>query len=150
VILRVGLGYGPWVMYGYITPAIVLGRVYQFLKETMTYLWEGSSPVNVVHSDDIANGLWECAVWMNKTGRAEADKIAGEEIWFANDKAKIKDIPHIPDPSKKLVAPLFNLVDDSNLTQEGLGRTIGEYFNIEFKTVSTNEVPSSQAKQRFH
>jgi hypothetical protein len=47
---------------------------------------------------------------MDKTGREEAIKLAGEEIWFANDKSKVKGLEEMVDPSKSLIAPLFNLV----------------------------------------
>lgn len=54
--------------------------------------------------------MWACAEWMNKTGRKEADSIAGEEILFKNDKNKAKTVEGMADPSKKCIAPLFNVV----------------------------------------
>jgi hypothetical protein len=66
--------------------------------------------VNTIHTDDIAGGLWAAAAWMAEHGRAKADELAGEEIWWANDKSMLKDVPDMPDPAKKLTAPFFNLV----------------------------------------
>jgi hypothetical protein len=49
---------------------------------------------------------------MADKGRAKADELAGEEIWWANEKSMLKEVPEIPEPTKKLIAPLFNLVSD--------------------------------------
>ena len=47
---------------------------------------------------------------MNKTGRKEANSIAGEEILFKNDKSKAKTVEGMVEPGKKCIAPLFNVV----------------------------------------
>lgn len=47
---------------------------------------------------------------MAKTGRTEADALAGEEIVFKNDKSKVDEVEGMVPPSKKVVAPLFNIV----------------------------------------
>lgn len=47
---------------------------------------------------------------MQKVGRAEADKLAGEEIHFALDKDLVKDLKGEPGPKEKVIAPFFNLV----------------------------------------
>ena len=72
--------------------------------------WSPATPVHVTHVDDITNGLWECAKWIEKVGRAKADEIAGEEIWFAHDKAKVREVEGTVDPSVVIKAPFFNLV----------------------------------------
>lgn len=54
--------------------------------------------------------MWACAEWMSKIGRKEANSIAGEEILFKNDKSKAKTVEGMVDPSKKCIAPLFNVV----------------------------------------
>jgi hypothetical protein len=47
---------------------------------------------------------------MAPLGRKEADSLAGESIIFHNDKGKASEVEGMPDPEKKLIAPLFNLV----------------------------------------
>ena len=47
---------------------------------------------------------------MAKAGRKEADSLAGEEIPFKNDKSKVDEVEGMVPPSKKVVAPLFNIV----------------------------------------
>jgi len=137
VILRVGLGYGPWLTYGYVTPSIVIGRVYKHTKDKMNYLWTASTPVHVAHVDDISNGLWKCAKWVAQIGRNKANEVAGEDIWFAHEKSIVSGINGTVDPTRKLIAPLFNLVDDSDLTQELLVGTISKFFDIEYGALST-------------
>lgn len=72
--------------------------------------------INTIHVDDIAGASWAAAIWMEVLGRAEADKLAGEDLYFANDKDKVKGVTFVPEPSTKLVAPLFNLVRDREIT----------------------------------
>lgn len=65
--------------------------------------------MNTVHVEDVAAAAFALAQWMEKEGRAQANMLAGEEI-LPNDKSKVKEANNLPDPGKKLVAPLFNLV----------------------------------------
>ena len=67
--------------------------------------------MNTVHVADVAGAAWALAQWMAGLGRTEADSLAGEVI-IPNDKSKVKEGEghNLPDLSKKLVAPLFNLV----------------------------------------
>ncbi len=60
--------------------------------------------------DDIVGAMWAAAEWMAKTGRTEADALAGEEIVFKNEKSKVDEVEGMVPPSKKVVAPLFNIV----------------------------------------
>lgn len=79
------------------------------------YRWSpGKNPSNTVHIDDIAGALWACAQWMAPLGRKTADSLAGEEIFFHNEKKKVKEVEGMPLHNQKLVAPLFNLVRDSD------------------------------------
>ena len=47
---------------------------------------------------------------MAKTGRTEADALAGEEIVFKNDKSKVDEVEGMVPPATKVIAPLFNIV----------------------------------------
>lgn len=71
--------------------------------------------MNTAHTHDIAGAMWACAEWMAPLGRAEADKLAGEEIHFHNDKAKVAGVEGIPPPNQKIIVPLFNIVGTSLL-----------------------------------
>lgn len=66
--------------------------------------------MNTVHSDDVAGGLWAAAEWMSRVGREEALKLAGEEVYWKNDKSKVTEVKGMPPPETKVFAPLFNLV----------------------------------------
>ena len=65
--------------------------------------------MNTVHIEDAAGAMWASANWMAPLGRQQANKLAGEDI-HSNDKNKVKDVAGVPDPSQRLIAPLFNLV----------------------------------------
>ena len=66
--------------------------------------------MHTVHSEDVAGGLWAVAEWMSRVGREEALKLAGEEIFWRNDRNKLTEATGMPPPEKKIIAPLFNLV----------------------------------------
>ncbi|KAH8117226.1 hypothetical protein DFH11DRAFT_1573837 [Phellopilus nigrolimitatus] len=134
VILRPGLVYGPYIEYGILTTTMTVASVYGYLKKPMKGLWSpGKNPMNTVHVADVAGSAFALAVWIGKEGRKEADILAGEEI-TSNDKSKIKagEGQNLPDPGKKLIAPLFNLVDDSNSTLVSIGAEITGMFGTTF------------------
>lgn len=43
-------------------------------------------------------------------GREKADQLAGEEIYWHNDKSLVSTVPGMVGPDVKVKAPLFNLV----------------------------------------
>lgn len=134
VVLRLGFVYGPYTPFGMIATAINVGAVYGYLQKPMKYLWSpGKHPNNTIHVDDVAGASWAAALWMGQTGRAAANEQAGEEIPFHNDKKKIKEygdniVPH----DQKVVAPLFNLVDDANNTLLSVGTSVTSFFGTTF------------------
>ena len=54
---------------------------------------------------------------MAKTGRTEANSLAGEEIVFKNEKSKAKEVEGMVAPDKKCIAPLFNIVRGPQLAR---------------------------------
>ncbi|EJD05728.1 uncharacterized protein FOMMEDRAFT_139088 [Fomitiporia mediterranea MF3/22] len=134
VILRPGLVYGPYIEYGIIPTTMAVASVYGYIKKPMKGLWSpGKNPMNTVHVDDVAGAAVALARWIEKEGRKQADILAGEEI-TANDKSKVKaaETDTLPEPSKKLIAPLFNLVDESNSTLVSIGSEICSVFGTTF------------------
>ncbi|TFK67905.1 NAD(P)-binding protein [Pluteus cervinus] len=134
VILRIGFAYGPYVNIGNITSAITVGAVYGYTKKPMKSMWSpGKNPTHTIHVDDVAGAAWACAQWIGPLGRSAANAAAGEVIPFHNDKNKVKEVEGMPAHNEKLVAPLFNLVDDSNSTLLSVGQTITSYFGTTFE-----------------
>lgn len=60
--------------------------------------------------DDVSRALWAVAKWIEPIGREAANAIAGEKMYFANDKAKVRDVEGVVSPDETPVAPLFNVV----------------------------------------
>jgi len=140
VILRVGFAYGPYTNFGIIASAIMVGSVYGYLKKPMKSMWSpGKNPSNTVHIDDIAGALWACAMWMAPLGRKAANSLAGEGIAFHNDKKKAKEVEGMPPHNQTLVAPLFNLVDESNSTLLSIGQAVTSFFGTTFEFFSIVE-----------
>ncbi|ETW85694.1 hypothetical protein HETIRDRAFT_407618 [Heterobasidion irregulare TC 32-1] len=134
VILRIGLVYGPYVDFGLMTNVLTVASVYGFMKKPMKSLWSpGNNSMNTVHVDDVSVALWTCAQWIGKLGRAEADKVAGEEIYFHNEKSKVAEVQGMPPADVKVVAPLFNLVDDNETTLHKAGQTMTSLFGTTFE-----------------
>jgi hypothetical protein len=134
VILRHGFTYGPYVNMGNISSAMTVGAVYGYMKKPMKSMWSpGKNPTHTVHVDDVAGAAWACAQWMAPLGRKAADSAAGEVIPFHNDKAKVKEVDGMPAHTDKIVAPLFNLVDDSDSTLLSVGQVVTSFFGTTFE-----------------
>ncbi|KAG6832718.1 hypothetical protein H0H92_012290 [Tricholoma furcatifolium] len=151
VIIRTGFVYGPYTNYGIIASGITVGAIYGYLKKPMKSMWSpGKNPNNTAHVNDIAGAAWACAQWIAPLGRAEANALAGEEIIFHNDKKKVKEVEGVAPHDQKLIAPLFNLVDDSENTHLSIGQTITSYFGttLEFFGVLENAVLNTLNRDR--
>ncbi|OSD01666.1 hypothetical protein PYCCODRAFT_1368911 [Trametes coccinea BRFM310] len=133
VIVRTALPYGPYVNYHAVVPFIAVAACYGYLKQPMKAVNSpGKYPSHTVHVDDIAGAMWACAEWMAKIGRKEADAIAGEEIPFKNEKSKVDEVEGMVPHNQKVIAPLFNIEDDSKVTLVELGNVIASYFGTTF------------------
>jgi len=137
VILRYGFVYGPYITTGILPTVLIVGAVYGHMKKPMKTLWgPGKNPMNCIHIDDLAGASWACAEWIARLGRKEADLLAGEEIIFHNF-AEVDGMAH---HDKKLIAPMFNVVDDSELTLARAGTTVAALFGTthEFYNIAMN------------
>ncbi|KIK06638.1 hypothetical protein K443DRAFT_674295 [Laccaria amethystina LaAM-08-1] len=133
VILRIGFIYGPYTPFGVVASGINVAAVYGYMKKPMKLLWSpGKNANNTVHIDDIAGAAWASAEWMAPLGRTAANQLAGEELLFHNDKSKVKEVGEMPPHNVKPVAPLFNLVDDSESTLLSIGQTVTSFFGTTF------------------
>lgn len=105
-----------------------------FVLRSLYHRWSpGKHPSHTVHVDDVASALWACAEWMaNVGGRAKADELAGEEIPWHNDKSKLAEVSEIVPPDRKVVAPLFNVEDDSQLPYVEVATRIAKAFGTTF------------------
>ena len=115
------------------TSVLTVASVYGYLKKPIKSLWSpGKHPMHTVHVDDIAGALWASAQWMVPLGREKANAAAGVAIPFRNDESKVKEVTGAPAPDKKVVVPLFNLVDDNETTLVKAGSTMCELFGTKF------------------
>ncbi|CCF54580.1 uncharacterized protein UHO2_01911 [Ustilago hordei] len=128
---------GPFVFYGSIPSRYALGNVYHYLGETMKLLWGPDLRINTIYVDDWCPAAWKLVQWISSRPRSEANQLAGEDL----PPVRIKDITQ-DSPREKVDpeccprcdtprAPVFNLVDDTDLNQGKLLRMIGESFKIE-------------------
>jgi len=143
VILRFGFVYGPYITVGILSTVLTVAAVYGHMKQPMKTLWApGKDAMNSVHVYDVAGAIWACAEWMGPLGRKEANTIAGEEIIFHNDKKIVAEVDGMSPHNQKLIAPLFNIVDDSNLTLAKAGSTVTALFGTthEFYNMAMNTV----------
>ncbi|KAF8350872.1 NAD-P-binding protein [Amanita rubescens] len=127
VILRTGHCYGPYTNYGLMGMGIAIMAVYGYMKKPFKLFWPPGDPVNTIHVDDVAGAAWACAEWIAPKGRAAANEAAGEKYSF-HKKNKAKEVEGSPPHNKTVIAPLFNLVDDSNTTVLNVAETIGSHF----------------------
>ncbi|KAI8876534.1 NAD(P)-binding protein [Backusella circina FSU 941] len=62
LILRPATVYGPGALLG-LTPRLIIGRVYKYLKEEMKLLWSKDLKLNTVHVDDVSRACWYLTEW---------------------------------------------------------------------------------------
>ncbi|KZT26498.1 hypothetical protein NEOLEDRAFT_1177499 [Neolentinus lepideus HHB14362 ss-1] len=135
VILTDALVYGPYITFGYIPTFLCAAAVYGYIKQPLKAIHSpGTYPVHTVHIDDVVAAAWACAEWIAKVGRQEANTLAGESINFHNDKSVLKEVEGIVPPEQKIVAPVFNIVDDCDTSFVGGLRTMCALFGttVEF------------------
>ncbi|KAH0830373.1 hypothetical protein J3R83DRAFT_1767 [Lanmaoa asiatica] len=126
---------------------ITVASVYGYMKKPMKTIWgPGKEPVHTVHVEDVAGALWACAVWINQQGREQANTLAGEKIPFHNEKSKAKEVDGVVSPDEQPIAPLFNLVDDSETTLAKGGSMITKYFGTTFEFYSNFETTIAKLK----
>ncbi|KIM49305.1 hypothetical protein M413DRAFT_438490 [Hebeloma cylindrosporum] len=134
VILRIGFVYGPYTDFGNVISAITVASVYGYMQKPMKSMWSpGKNPTNTIHVEDVAGGAWACANWVANHGRKKADELAGVPIPFHNDKTKVKEVEGMLPHDEKPVAPIFNLVDDSNSTLVSTGQIVSSFFGTTFE-----------------
>ncbi|KAG1796780.1 uncharacterized protein HD556DRAFT_1359723 [Suillus plorans] len=147
VVLRIGFVYGPYVEFGLYPLVITVASIYGYMNKPMKTPWgPGKDGVNTVHIDDVSGGLWACAKWIASLGRQQANSTAGEKIYFHNDRTKVKDTEGTCIPDAQPVAPVFNLVDDSEMTMAKGGSMITEFFGTTFEFYSFFENAMAKLK----
>jgi len=140
IILRYGYVYGPYIPNGIVPTLLTVAAVYGYMKQPMKTLWgPGKNPMHPVHTDDVAGTLWAGAEWIASLGRKEADALAGEEIISHNPRENLMQVDGMPPQDKKLIAPMFNVVDDSHLTLAVAGDVVAALFGTthEFYNMAT-------------
>jgi len=100
VILRPAVVYGTGATMG-LVPRIVCGRIYQYTKEELKFLWTKDLKINTVHITDVVRAMWYIATWY------EENEKAGKGIL------------------------IYNLADQGNTDQEKISKHIGNIFNIQ-------------------
>ncbi|SNX82556.1 uncharacterized protein MEPE_01262 [Melanopsichium pennsylvanicum] len=128
---------GPFVCYGCIPSRYALGEVYRHLKKPMKWLWGPELRINTIHVDDWCPAAWRIVEWIASRSRSQADQQAGEDLAPVRIKDKAQDSlrekvgSEICPRSETPRAPIFNLVDDTDLNQGKLIKMISDSFNIE-------------------
>ncbi|KAF2186975.1 NAD dependent epimerase/dehydratase family protein-like protein [Zopfia rhizophila CBS 207.26] len=100
LVMRMAHVYGPYTST-FLSTALCMARVYQFLGREMRFLWKEDLRTNTVHVEDAVRALWHGAEWYRK----------------------------VPPPRKPV--PIFNVVDHGNTSQGVMSRLMHETFNID-------------------
>lgn len=95
-------------------------------------MWSpGKNATYTVHVEDVAGAAWAAAHWMAQLGRQAADEKAGVEI--ISYAPQTTQSPELIPKNQKVVAPVFNVTDDSNSTHLNVGQTITSIFGTTFE-----------------
>ncbi|KAN0061093.1 hypothetical protein ACQY0O_006828 [Thecaphora frezii] len=121
-ILRPAQLMGPHLYDSPATARLLIGKLYQFKKEPMKWLWGPELRIHTLWSVDCCRAAWEVALWTAERDRATSDQEAGEKLPPVQMKDKAKAAlresvgegccPRNVTPT----APVFNIVDDGDMT----------------------------------
>lgn len=65
----------------------------------------------MTHNTDAVAALWRCATWIDEVGgREKAEGLAGEVIYWHNDKKHVGEVEGVVPHNTTVKAPLFHLV----------------------------------------
>ncbi|WWD05520.1 hypothetical protein V865_003598 [Kwoniella europaea PYCC6329] len=149
-VIRCAAWYGRGAYLGEIVPRLVVGHVYQYLKEEMKFLYNSDLRVNTVHSLDVAQCLYLLSLYLLSKSRSEMLKesainlpftfstpsSSGFSLTSSSKRSSISDswkaIPTVIPESTKVAIPLFNVVDENGSTQGSLAKIVAETWSIRF------------------
>ncbi|WVW80362.1 hypothetical protein I302_102342 [Kwoniella bestiolae CBS 10118] len=150
-VIRCAAWYGRGAYQGEIVPRLVVGHVYQYLKEEMKFLYNSDLRVNTVHSLDVAQSLYLLSLYLLSKPRADILKesavtlpftfsspssSSGFSLTSSSKRSSISDswktIPTVIPESTKVRVPLFNVVDENDSTQGSLAKIVAETWSIKF------------------
>ncbi|KAF2464041.1 NAD dependent epimerase/dehydratase family protein-like protein [Lindgomyces ingoldianus] len=100
MVMRMAHVYGPYTSK-FISTALCMARVYQFLNKEMKFLWKEDLRTNTVHVEDAVRAIWTGAEWYVKA------------------------------PPPRRPVPIFNIVDHGNTSQGIMAKLMHETFNID-------------------
>ena len=128
---------GPFLFHASVASRYALGKIYKDIGEPLKFLWGPDLRIHTIHVDDWCPAAWKIVEWLASHSRSEANQLAGENLPPVRIKDKIQDTfrenvgsdccPRTETPR----APVFNLVDDTDLNQGKLLKMIAETFGIE-------------------
>lgn len=110
---------------------ILLGLVYKYLGREMKLLWSPELPKSSLNIYDFAGAIWAAAEWMSTKTRAEANALAGVVLPPCDEPSIVSsNASNLVPPSTSVIAPTFNVVDDSDSTQGSMSAVIGKVYDI--------------------
>lgn len=103
-----------------------IAHIYKFKNDEMKFLHNPDLRLHTIHVHDISRALLATAEWMGKTGRTQANELAGEGMpsaWaWSKGKgiegevqglAMIKDVQGAVAENGRVVVPYFNVVSEA-------------------------------------
>lgn len=127
---------GPFLLHNTIPNGYALGALYRHLGETLYALYSPKLRIQSIHIDDWCPAVWKMAHWVASRSRSEADELVGESLPPVRIEDQLQDslrekvgrdcCPRSETP----IAPIFNVVDDTQLNQSMILDWIGESFQI--------------------
>lgn len=104
-------------------PRAYIANIYKFRNDEMKFLHNPDLRLHTIHVRDISRAIFSTAEWMTKTGRNQANELAGEVMpsAWAWSKGKgtegerqgldlIKDVQGAVAENGRVIVPYFNVV----------------------------------------
>lgn len=130
VLVRGALPYGPGVVRGPMTTTVCISLIYKQRDQDMRFLWSPQLRRATIHSLDWAPAIWETSVWVADKPRSTLNELVGVALLPTGDDMVEVTECTVKKAKGEVVVPTFNLVDECDLDQERLVRTLGRVFGI--------------------
>ncbi|KAH8915397.1 hypothetical protein BT69DRAFT_1310345 [Atractiella rhizophila] len=125
ILVRPAIIYGPYIVGG-LTPRLLIGEVYKYLNEKMDFLWEPSLRMHTVHSLDFGGAV--LALAQHYSSHPITEEVMND-LKPTNYKIEIDD-PGFPNNTQTVRAPIFNVVDEGDTTQEKMSKLVSKLVGV--------------------
>ncbi|KAF1808113.1 NAD(P)-binding protein [Eremomyces bilateralis CBS 781.70] len=144
VVMRLAHVYGPYTAK-YLSTALCMARVYQYLEKEMKWLWDKDLRQNTVHVEDVARALWTAAGWYAEKGEVKPAPIFNIVDHGGTTQGTFATIVHeifaIPTGFQGHIISTFARMHLDSVVEDVNDETLDPWAELEMKANITQATP---------